>query len=381
MNYLTYSLKLDNKNSDEYYKVISKISKEFAEKGLEDTEEILKDFMCFIEKSEIENIRSKEEYFIELLLIGVMLKEYINNARAFKVITRGFFSGLNKLRIKSRGESKNIIDKFRGKLISKILINKKYINKNTSLKDIKLTIKWLQATGDFDEEVIRLNNWMNFFKNKNKEYIDKVIENCEKQIKYLNDIGRKELNIYTKNVKSYLKTYAIEHKSKEDYIYCGKSEMQYYFNMISAEIINVVYREKFLKCRSKLVFLPACMRQVSTSCKGIIDNRGYKCINCSKACNVSKVNALENECKLKAYTIPHESLLFSSYSEDNNQVGVIGIACVINLMAGGWKALRLGFNPQCIVLDYCGCSNHWMKKPLMTDINYNRLKELTNEKN
>jgi len=120
------------------------------------------------------------------------------------------------------------------------------------------------------------------------------------------------------------------------------------------------------------------MRQNSTSCKGIAENRGYKCINCAKACNVSKLTALEKKCKFKVYTIPHESLLFNIYDEENNQVGIIGIACALNLISGGWKALRLGFNPQCIVLDYCGCSNHWMKKPLMTNINYNRLKELTN---
>ncbi|PRR79790.1 DUF116 domain-containing protein [Clostridium vincentii] len=378
MNYLTYSLKLDNEDSNEYYELVSKISKDFTGKCLRDTGDILKDFMCFIENNEIENLRTREEYFIELLLIGVVIKEYINNARAFKVITRGVFSFLNKLRMKSTGKNKYKIDELRGKLMSKILIKKKYVNKNISLDDIKLIIKWLQATGDFNEEVIRLNNWMKFLENRNNEYIDKVVIECENLNNYLNDIGEKQLHIYTENVESYLKTYGIEHKYKEDYIYCGKSEIQYYFNMVSAEIMNDVYKEKFLKCRGKLVFLPACMRQINTSCKGIIENMGYKCINCSKVCNVSKLTALENEYKFKVYTIPHESLLFNTYDEENNQVGVIGIACVLNLISGGWKALRLGFNPQCIVLDYCGCSNHWMKKPLMTNINYNRLKELTN---
>lgn len=380
MNYLTYSLKLDNKDSDGYYKIVSQISKDFTVKGLVDTEDLVEDFMCFIENNEMEKIRTKEEYFIELVLIGLVIKEYINNARSFKVITRGIFFVLNKLRIKSVGENKNKIDKVRGKFMSKILIKKKYINKNISLEDIKLIIIWLQATGDFNEEVIRLNNWIKFLQNKNNEYIDRVIVKCKKTIEYLNELGKKELHIYTKNVESYLKTYSIEHESKEDYIYCGKSEIQYYFNMVSAEIMNDVYREKFINCKEKLVFLPACMRQSSTSCKGIIENKGYKCTKCSKNCNVSKLTALERDYKFNVYTIPHESLLFNEYSEESNQIGVIGIACVLNLISGGWKALRLGFNPQCIVLDYCGCSNHWMKKPVMTNINYNRLKELTNEK-
>ena len=74
MNYLTYSLKLDNEDSDEYYKIVSKISKDFTGKCLRDTEDLLKDFMYFIENNEIENLRTREEYFIELLLIGVVLK-------------------------------------------------------------------------------------------------------------------------------------------------------------------------------------------------------------------------------------------------------------------------------------------------------------------
>jgi len=381
MEYLTYSLKLENTDSDEYYKLVSQISKDFTEKGLRDTLDIIEEFMCFIEKNKIENIRSKEEYFIELVLIGLVIKEYTSNARAFRVITRGAFSCLNKLRIKSKGKNKTKIDNIRGKLMSKILIKKKYVNKDASLDDIKLIIKWLHATGDFNEEVIRLNNWAYFMENKSNEYISKVIVKCKELICHLNELGKKELHIYTKNVESYLKTYSIEHESKEDYIYCGKSERQYYFNMISAEIMNYVYKEKFLKCTEKLVFLPACMRQSSTSCKGIVENKGYKCISCSNACNVSKLTNLEKDYKFKVYTIPHESLLFNIYNEKNNQAGVIGIACVLNLMSGGWKALRLGFNPQCIVLDYCGCSNHWMKKPIMTNINYNRLKQLTNEKN
>ena len=57
----------------------------------------------------------------------------------------------------------------------------------------------------------------------------------------------------------------------------------------------------------------------------------------------------------------------------NKNIGIIGIACIPNLISGGFKALRLGFIPQCVVLDYCGCSNHWLYKKHMTKINENRL--------
>lgn len=65
-------------------------------------------------------------------------------------------------------------------------------------------------------------------------------------------------------------------------------------------------------------------------------------------------------------------MLFKLKSKDSKR-GVIGVACITNLISGGFKALRLGYIPQCILLDYCGCSNHWYNKHIMTDINWNRI--------
>ena len=73
------------------------------------------------------------------------------------------------------------------------------------------------------------------------------------------------------------------------------------------------------------------------------------------------------------YVIPHETNLLNAKREDNEKIGIIGIACVLNLISGGWKALRLGFIPQCVILEECGCSNHWLKESKMTAINEERL--------
>ena len=43
---------------------------------------------------------------------------------------------------------------------------------------------------------------------------------------------------------------------------------------------------------------------------------------------------------------------------------------ILNLLSGGWKAIRMGFTPQCVVLEYCGCAHHWCEKDVPTEINY-----------
>lgn len=42
--------------------------------------------------------------------------------------------------------------------------------------------------------------------------------------------------------------------------------------------------------------------------------------------------------------IPHESWAFESSTEweTRKDLGIVGIACVLNLIAGGWKAQALG---------------------------------------
>ncbi|BCZ47897.1 hypothetical protein psyc5s11_39640 [Clostridium gelidum] len=374
MSYLTYSLNLEQLNSDKYYNQVAQISNKILKKGILDSEEYLNDFMNFINDNEIENLRSKEEYFIELLLIGVVIEQYKGNARAFKNNLTKVFRGLNNIREKE--SLKKCVDKLRGKLISKILLKKVYVHKEISLDDFILIIEWLEATGDFKEEVKRLNSWETFLETKNKKYISEILNYCYMLSKYLKKECKNILGKYTKNVEGYLEKYKEKHYNKEDIIYCGKEEIQYFFNMVSAEIMNSVYRDRFLNSYKKLVFLPACMRQTEKACMSKKTNKGYECIGCSIKCNVNKLRKIGQAYNFKVHIIPHETLISNLVSEENSVTGMIGIACVLNLVSGGWKAIRLGFIPQCIILDYVGCSNHWLDKAEMTRINIDRINNI-----
>ena len=161
MSFKTYSLKLDNKSSIDYYKD-SKAAKDlFMNKVLQKCSKLINEFMMFIESNEIEKLRSREEYLIEIVLIGVLVNEYIDNARAFKYKLNYIFTILNSMR---KNEILKIkVDKIRGILNTKILLKSKKINKEVSIKDMEYLIKWLEASGDFKEEGIRIKRWHLFF--------------------------------------------------------------------------------------------------------------------------------------------------------------------------------------------------------------------------
>jgi hypothetical protein len=292
----------------------------------------LNDFTTFIGEHKLEKIRSKEEYAIEILLIGVLIKEYLQNGYAFRYCPKSVFTILNKLRKNDYCKVK--VDSLRGKLATNILMKKERRKIDIDLKNLKLLVRWLEATGDFEEEIYRLNNWIKFLAHKDVKYIDNLLKVSVSNSDYLDNQGEKYLGEYTINVYKYLSSYRSMHNNKEDIIYCGKGERQYFLNMIAAETMNSIYRKEFLSCEKKKLFLPACMRQVKEKCLSEKSNCGYICKKCNEVCNVRKLTDMGENNAFEVYIIPHEAMLFNSSKDENGKVGIIGVACVLNLVSG-----------------------------------------------
>jgi len=90
-------------------------------------------------------------------MIGAMLKDYRKYIKKINKGTLRLFKIFNKLR---EGKSLNRnIDKIRGYLISNILM--KEVSENDNY-DINILINWMEASGDFKEEVYRMKVWGDF---------------------------------------------------------------------------------------------------------------------------------------------------------------------------------------------------------------------------
>jgi hypothetical protein len=61
---------------------------------------------------------------------------------------------------------------------------------------------------------------------------------------------------------------------------------------------------------------------------------------------------------------------------NQKDTALVGVACVLNLLTGGYEMKRLNIQSQCVFLDYCSCKNHWDKKGVPTSMNINRLKQI-----
>lgn len=61
---------------------------------------------------------------------------------------------------------------------------------------------------------------------------------------------------------------------------------------------------------------------------------------------------------------------------NQSQTGLIGTACVLNLLGGGYEMKQMGIPSQCVYLNYSGCKKHWNKTGVPTEINIDRVSKL-----
>lgn len=378
MEIITYDLKTNCDNSDNFYSDISKFTDEVVNTINKYSKDIIEDYMSFVKKSGQEELRGKNEYLLEFLILGVFWNDYINYAQKLEDIHEHMLTGLVNLR-KKRGVTKSIADFLRGIFSTAFLMKKSTEKMNTSIENLNKLLDWLSASGEFTQEVNRLIGWRRYLITKFERQSSKIIEVSTQMASWFKERSCEALGTYTDKVENFLYYENKEYSWREDYIFCGRRRDEYHLNMVGAEILNREYREKFLKTKKKLLLLPACMRSMNDdSCKSIKTDEGYICLKCTKSCRINYLTCMGEKTGFKVVIIPHESDAFKNREMNPGEIGIIGVACVLNLISGGWKARSLGLVPQCVFLDYCGCKKHWHNKGFSTDINMNRLIKILN---
>lgn len=317
--------------------------------------------------------KSGMECILDIVSIGIYWMEYIQKAYTLDNTSKNILIKLAKIR-RNNTQIKEDIDYIKGHIITEKL------TKNTK-KEIPFTttsidklFDYLSATGEYYFELKELNYFKEYLKTKNKTEIEKILKQVLNFSDYFKTITNKTLHKYTYNVNNYLEQELYKHKNKEDLIFCGRREVEYHLNMFGAEIMNRAYRKEYDKREKTIILLPDCMQIKNKKCLSQETIYGQQCIGCSDNCNV---NQLKNYIEKEVYVIKHESELFKDIpTHEKKTISIIGIACVLNLINGGLKAKSLGMPAQCVILNYVGCSNHWMQNRISTSINSEKLKEI-----
>jgi hypothetical protein len=336
-------------------------------------------FQTYLQQTGRELPRTWTEYTIELLTLGVLWRVYVADALHLAGAPRQVLASLADLRPRA-GPLKQAVDFLRGLLAALCLSPDGRHAIDTpvpTLDHLNRLLSWMAATGDFQEEVKRLRAWRDFLVCRPPEEATRCLAVAISFAAWFEARSQAALGRYTPHVERFLAETHPSYRWREDAIFCGRRRVEYHLNMVGTEILNRAFREPFLRTERKLVLLPPCMKtQPDHRCEARATPFGARCAGCTPGCRVRRLTELGDVFGFGTFILPDELSVFSGGTVrpvDDEETGIVGISCVLTNVSGGWETKALGIPAQGVLLDYCGCSWHWHKKGIPTDVNVGQL--------
>lgn len=377
---ITYNLRDQLNQSEGFYTALKGYSNHVYE---ELDEQLYDPLMGYFRYRRLQNLStnySLHEGYLEILTLGVLWTVYSGDALATGEQATELLQKLADLRAENK-TFKPLVDAFRGICLTAMMQPDLYDHLGVavpSLFNFKDLNGWLEATGEFKYEVARLKVWESYLETLPEEKAVDLLELFIGAGLWFDADSIEGLGRFTEQVDRYLNERRPKRYWKEDVIFCGRRRVEYHLNMLGAEWLNLAYQKSFNEKKYRLALLPTCMKLLSEDqCKAELQGDWEKCQRCNKSCQVAQLTALEKELNADVFMLAHNASL-NAFPVDYpvEDLAVLGVACVLNLIEGGWMLSEKGIPAQCVLLDYCGCKNHWHPEGMPTALLESRFREL-----
>lgn len=377
-----YDLRLTQPGSDGFYADVAR----FSHKLLAETElramVQLREYSDYAQFTLHEPPRTLGEYSIELLTLGLAFSRYGRAAEATPNWAVALARRLFTLRHAS-AHLKPIVDSLRASLIRVFFMRHialapiPYPESAARMLDaLPRLIAWLQATGEFEQEALRLKNWRSFLHSLPRPQAIHCIEIASRLFEWFRDEANEALGAYTRGVPTFLANEYSARGCREDQLFCGRKPVEYHLCMVAAEIMNRGLRADFESKTRKVVLVPACMRgPYADLCRARTSCTDMQCAACSPGCAVNRLTRRMRALGATVFLVPH-STGFSRWLERwqrEPDTGVAAVACLLNILPGGYEMRARGIASQCVPLDFPGCQKHWRHDEIATSFNQDQL--------
>lgn len=382
---VTYSLRAGAGNSNGYYRAIGDVADLFLENWGHEARSLREHYIEWLREGEREPLRDAREYTFDILTLGVLWRLYGGRVRKVPAPAALLCSALYRLR-RRWPQLKPWADALRGRLMSRFLTGDG--TEDGSMRtpdqgDLRALLRWMDATGEYREETRRLALLVTYLESCIPEESAWYMEHVITMANYFILESDRMLGNYTSGVIRFLRDRAGEYHGREDVLLVSRKREEYHLAMLGAELMNRAFAEGYAATTERAILLPACMRGASAeSCRAKRVGLDMICAHCDRGCRVSQITRAAAERGVSAHIIPHSSDFtrwLRTWAEGRN-VGVIGVACVLHLITGGLELRSLGIAAQCVLLDFCGCSQHWDPAGRQTDLNQGLLLETAGAK-
>lgn len=364
-----------------FYEELARFTDELLAAIEAPVEEALARFRQFIVRTGLEEARSEQEYLVEFLAIGLFYQNYSGHAARSNRLVLSLLTRLFTLR-KRFSRLKPAVDRVRGVLITGLLHANPHPAPLSRAAFLRV-LRWLDATGDFREEVVRLQRWRAYFDTLTDDRVVALLTHAVALAERFRVQAHAALGQYTRNIEAFIRSRHAAYRNREDYVFCGRGEAEYHLNMVAAEILNRALRAGFLRAPRKAVLLPTCMCAPGKgACRAAYRGREITCTSCTATCPAHLLKTRLQEQGVATFLIPHSSS-FSQFLEQwqgQKDIALVGVACVLNLLTGGYEMMKLGIASQCVFLDYSGCRKHWHPEGIPTNLNTRQLLKVIDER-
>ncbi len=368
---ITYSLRGPASNSDDYYQTIADFAKRWLAETLKNAN-ARRAITGFGDYRQLrgDSDRSEAEYAFELLALGVLLREHGREAAYLSRWLGRLLSWLVTAQ-KRWLAWESLIKRGRGWLSG---LNRPQAAGTAAREDVGALVDWLQAHGE-SAQARRLAQWQDYFEHIGEQLARATILAALTLAVDFAFESDSVLGGYTAGVEAFLREAAPRYRGRYDAGFVSRSRLEYHLGMLGTEILSRAYRSRFLAAKRKIVIVPPCLRaKPDGECKGIETPLGLQCQACEPACRVHQVTKLGEKRGFEVYVIPDELRVFGAGAAGGpGGLGVVGVACALTNWSGGWEADSLGIPAQGVLLDYVGCSYHWDKQGIPTDMNLKKL--------
>lgn len=248
-----------------------------------------------------------------------------------------------------------------------------------SLDALPRVIEWMRATGEFEQESMRMGHWTSYLSELPRIEAEARIGIALSLFDWFAREADAALGMYTRGVVSFItKTWSTRFH-REDKIFCGREPVEYHLGMVAAEVMNDGLREDFRSKPRKVLLVPTCMRGAKRDhCKAVLRGLDMVCARCDPACAINRITRRLRSEGVQVYMVPHATG-FSRWLErwqDDHTVGVAAVACMLNILPGGYEMRARRIASQCVPLDYPGCEKHWTRDGVSTSANEERLVQI-----
>jgi hypothetical protein len=376
---LTYDLRAGKLDSTSYYRDLASLADIFLTEAGRSLGGSTARFMAWAEATGHEPLRTRDEYSLDLLVLGVLWRTYARRVPGLPAAPRRWLAGLVRIRDPG-GAAKALVDAGRGLLGGLFLKADPASPGRLALTSASLgrLIRWLEATGSFEQEVGRLSVWRDHLDELALATQREVLDAALRLAEWFAGRAANALGGYTPKVESFLRRAMPHYRWRADAVFCGRQALEYHLNMVAAEILNRAHRTAFLATQRRLVLVPPCMRaQVDGQCQAHETSLGSVCAACTVSCRVHQLTRLGEKRGFGVRILPDDLRVFSAGAPSRpaavTETGIVGVSCALTNASGGWETRGLGIPAQGVLLDYCGCRYHWHDEGFATDLNISQL--------